>query len=514
MADVAVYGDEVESVLTAVSAARCGVRVILVRRSQELLGGLSTRGGLSYMDITPECKSPLFEAFTRQAGVIRVGLEPNRAHRVLQSMLQEAEVTVLSGVEAQWESFTTGAFSGWRLGDGSLLQARQYIDATPDADLARAAGVPYLRGLGGVLGDEQDYLAVSPVFQIEGVPKEDLMAFEASLRERAEMSAWLEQALPYHPQALRAEYLTRPCFSPEGMDYLDVLNPVIGIAYHHWRHGDVATYPTAETWIDGANISLLLREDGTVSMGFNGMVSQLLTRRSPYRADPFAALLALSQGGAVPQALLEEMAAFETYLRTMGGMVHARVVAPQEMYVRQTLTLLSRENMTAAMMLQGGVPEALSIGTFSYWLDLRGTQLWKRYPGEHLPKPVFRVGLDVALPPEPMIRSGLHHFAFVGRSAGYSPIGQGAGRIVQHNSLLGEGVGIAAAMAVQAGSTLAEVSPKAVRAVMVERQLQPMTCTAQAVWDEAQIQASDLLRADAEAIDSLRVQTLTGQKAL
>lgn len=514
MTDIAVYGDEVESVLTAVSAARCGVRVILVRRSQGLLGGLSTRGGLSYMDITPECKSPLFEEFTRHAGVIRVGLEPNWAHRVLQGMLTAAEVTVLSGVSAQWERSPSGALTGWRLTDGTTLQAAQYIDATPDADLAREAGVPYLRGLGGVLGPEQDYLAVSPVFEIEGVPKDDLMAFEATLREKPQMPTWLAQALPYHPPELREEYRTRPCFSPEGMDYLDILNPVIGIAYHQWRHGEVESYPTAETWIDGANISLLTREDRPPAMGFNGMVSQLLTRRSPYREDPFAALLALSQGGAVPQALHEEMAAFETYLQTVGRFTQARVIAPQEMYVRQTLTLLARENMTAAMMLQGGVDEASSIGVFSYWLDLRGTQMWKRYPGEHLPKPVFRVGLSVALPPEPMIRAGLHHFAFVGRSAGYSPIGQGAGRIVQHNAMLGEGVGVAAALAVQAGATLAEVSPAEVRGVMAKRHRQAVDTQPQVLWEAEQVQASALLRADTAAIETLAQQSLTGMTAL
>ncbi|MBY0403784.1 MAG: FAD-dependent oxidoreductase, partial [Cyanobacteria bacterium] len=262
--DLIVFGDEVESILTAVSAARMSkalqkdFSIALVRQSTGKLGGLSTRGGLSYMDITLETKSPLFREFLEKSGVVQVALAPKKAHQCLESLIHEENITVFSGQKnLQWQTNRSGGLTGCFLGDGTLLQGGVFIDATPDADMARQTGIPFMKGLGGVLGSDQDYLGVSPVFQIHGVPKEDLIAFEATLRQAPHLLQDLKLALPHHPESLLQEYLTRPCYSPDDKDYLDILNPVIGVAYHVWRHGSAATYPTASIYIDGANISIL-----------------------------------------------------------------------------------------------------------------------------------------------------------------------------------------------------------------------------------------------------------------
>lgn len=506
---VLVIGDEVESVITAVSAARAGVKTILARRSMGPLGGLSVRGGLSYMDITVECLTGIFHEFYQRAGVVRIALNPERAHLVLHQMLSEAGVELISGVEPEvW--FNRDGFpeqvelirtrhDEQSAEDGAIhLRPGVVIDATPDAELARAAGIPYLTGLGGLLGEDWNYLGVSPVFRITGVPEAGLRAFEARLRQNPHLPHILEKALPYHPQSLRDEYVTRPTFAPPDQDYLDILNPVIGIDYHIWRHGTPSSYPNAPIAIDGGNVSRL--KDG--SLGFNGMVA---------RADAlgfapntiFEELIALSRGGATPACLLEEMRQFETYLREMGNFPEARVIPPAELYVRQTLTLLSRQNMTARQAIEGGVPRQRAVGTFSYWLDLRGAHLWKRFPGEELPKPVFNVGLDVALPLTPALKN----FAFIGRSAGYSPIGQGTGRIVQHNAMLGEGVGVAAALAVLSGSTLSDIADTAmpqVQAILAQRRTGGLILNGHATWTPEQISASELLRQDSAAISQLR----------
>jgi len=507
--EVLVVGDEVESVITAVSAARAGVKVILARRSLGPLGGLSVRGGLSYMDVTVECLTGIFHEFYQRAGVVRIALNPERAHLVLYQMLTEAGVEVVSGVEPQVLLDNTGSPDLVELkrthqhpeaddAASVFLSPKVLIDATPDADVARALGVPYLKGLGDLLGEDQNFLGVSPVFRITGVPEAGLRAFEARIRQNPNLPGILEKALPYHPQSLRDEYVTRPTFAPPDQDYLDILNPVIGIDYHIWRHGTPSSYSTAPIAIDGGNISRL--SDG--SLGFNGLVA----RADALGLEPdaiFEGLIALSQGGPTPACLLEEMRHFETYLREMGGFLEAVVVPPAELYVRQTLTLLSRQNMTAQQAIEGGVSRDKAVGTFSYWLDLRGAQLWKRYPGEELPKPVFNVGLDVALPLSPAIRN----FAFIGRSAGYSPIGQGTGRIVQHNSMLGEGVGVAAALAALSGSSLTEIADTAmpqIQAILAQRRNGTLTLTGHSTWTPEQVQASELLRQDAAAVDQLR----------
>jgi hypothetical protein len=189
---------------------------------------------------------------------------------------------------------------------------------------------------------------------------------------------------------------------------------------------------------------------------------------------------------------------FERYLREQGPFPEVAVIPPAELYVRQTLNMLSRETLTARQAIEGGVSPEKAIGTFSYWLDLRGTQLWQRYPNEHLPKPIFNVGLGVTLP----ATNAIQNFAFVSRSAGYSPIGQGTGRIVQHNALLGEGLGIAAALACQSENTLVQVATQdiaSVQGVLTQRQGRPLLIEGRPTWSEEQLQSSALLKAD-EAI--------------
>lgn len=499
--DVLVAGDEVESVLTAVSAARAGASVAVIRRDTGRLGGLSVRGGLSYMDITPEFATGLFGEFLKRAGVVRVALNPERADAVLQAMLSEAGVTLFSGVEAVVETDEEGypAVVNCRTRDDEFqLEPTVVIDATPDADLMRPLGVPYVMGLGGILGPEENFLGISPVFRISGVDYRALQAFEESLRRKPEAGTLLDTALKYHAPALRAEYLTRPTYAPDDMDYLDILNPLIGIDFHRWRHGRVDDYADAAVFIDGANISRLA--DG--SLGFNGLVA----RPQPLDLD-FDDLLALSHGGPVPAELMAEMAAFEQYLREVGGFGRAAIIPPQEVYVRQTLNLLSRRTMTAAEAIRGGVAAEKAVATFSYWLDLRGTQIWRKFPGEELPKPVFNIGLEVALPAFPH----LQNLGFVGRSAGYSPLGQGAGRIVQHNALLGEGVGIAAALAAQADCPLAEYAEsriEEVQAVLQARHGEGWRISGKPSADEARIAASPLLQEDAAIAARMQSQIL------
>lgn len=454
------------------------------------------------MDITPAYVCGLFQEFLTRCALVRVALNPDRASRVLAEMLSEASIEVISGVEAHVafdrEGNPTQAILNGPAGSLTVFP-QVVIDAMPDADIARASGVPYIQGLGGILGADQDFLGVSPVFRIDGLSVPDFRVFEERLRRNPQLPQILERALPYHPPELRADYITRPTYAPDDQDYLDILNPVIGIDYHIWRHGAPESYADADIFIDGGNVSRLA--DG--SLGFNGLVAQAKALNLR-----FEDLIALSHDGPTPEILRAEMRQFEQYLREVGGFANVSVIPPESLYVRQTATLLARENMTARKAIEGGVPPEQAIGTFSYWLDLRGTQLWKLYPGEELPKPVFNVGLDVALPVYPK----LQNFAFVSRSAGYSPIGQGTGRIVQHNALLGEGVGIAAALSALSYTSLMEVVDNQmpeIQAVLKERWGRPLQIEGQATWTAQQVLSSQLLRRDTAIIEALRASQTT-----
>jgi hypothetical protein len=436
--DVLVWGDELESLLAAISAAQAGASVAVCRTAPpgKWLGGLSTRGGLAYMDLTWDMFSPLFQQFIQACGVKRVSLDPHTADQVLRQWLTTHQIPVFT--VDQLPTFGDQQFSQ-PLADGSSLTASIGIDATPDADVAVHLGEPWLNGLHGLLDGlpgqspldktrpAPQHIGVSPVFRLTGVDRHALMAFEADCR-RAMTMGTLALALPWHPEAERATLLTRPCYSPDELDYVDILNPVLGIAFHQWWQGDVATYPHTRVWIDGGNVARL--PDGSLS--FNGMVTP---------APDLPTLLHWSQQPVIPAFLTEAMAAFERFLQQAGGLTQARVVPPQQLYVRQTRHVLTRQVATAASLLAGGLPDA-TLGPYSYWLDTRGINLRQYVPGmPHFVKPQFNTHLHYTL------CQRNRQLAVLGRAAGYGPLAQGTCRIVQHNAWLAEALGPAAALA-------------------------------------------------------------------
>jgi hypothetical protein len=448
LSHLVILGDEVESVLTAVSAAQAlgrfsRHRVTLIRRSTGLLGGLSTRGGLAYMDLTPGMFSPLFAEFLRRAKVKRVALDPVRGHRALEAMLKRAGVHVISGVEVTPQRNPDGSFTLFNPDQNPLINVDILIDTTPDADYARALGVPFTVGFEHQFGEDRNFLGISPVFRLTDVTPQALIQAEIRLRQRDDLKPLLDAAFPHHPDSERAAWVSRNPFL--GPDYIDILNPAIGVIFHDWRVrtlGLKAPYPEADQWIDGANIAIL--PDGSLS--WNGLVT---------RCNDVNQLLAYSQEREpIPEGLLEAMRQFETFLRTEGGLPTVGVIPPEVLYVRQTVNVKTRHPLTLDSLLAGGVPEHESIGRYSYWIDTRGLNLWQIAP-EKMPlqKPNFNSTLEACL----FTSTEYQNLAVVSRSAGFSGLAQGACRIVQHLSLLGEAVGIAAALAVKSECPLNQI---------------------------------------------------------
>jgi hypothetical protein len=464
-ASVIIVGDELEACVTACVLGWHGVKVMLLRRSTGLLGGLSTRGGLSYMDLTPEFIPPMMQVILNEAGLKRVALHAETADAVLKKRLADANVSVVSGVGTlspllEERVRERGGFSEPSLtstphpspplkGEGVIsgiqdahtqhvYTADFYIDATPDATLARQAGVPSMLGLGGVFGDDDAVtaLGVSPVFRVAGLDYRSLQIAEEGLRHRADMPDLLATHMPWLSEVERHALIERPTYAPEASDYLDILNNVIGVAYHHWRYGDARpsiAYESAPFWVDGFNIARL--NDGT--LGFNGLITRM----------PLAEQVKASEEGLAPTALiLAEMLAFVDFLKEITQVNDLQLVPPEELYIRQSFLLEAVENLSGRDLFLGGVDESESVGTFSYWLDFRGVHPWKAYPDLHpLPKPVFNVGL------KPHFPKRIHNLAFVGRSSGFSPLSQGACRIVQYGCLVGEALAHALALGFKQG---------------------------------------------------------------
>jgi FAD dependent oxidoreductase len=447
---VLVLGDELESVLLASGLARRGCSVQLWRRSLGCLGGLSTRGGLAYMDLTPELLTPRLATLLQSCGLKRVALDANRAHQALQTLLLESGVTVCSGIQAtlplwDWQGELV-AVQAQYLHRHESLEVDFVVDSEPDLAFTRACGVPYRRGMGEVFGPNPDWntLGMSPVFQVHGLTRESLIALERTLREDAKTAELLAQIFPFYSSGYQAELKERPCYSPEDLDYIDMLNPTFGACYHQWRYGSDLPFAEAPFWIDGGNIARL----GESTLSWNGLVTRL---------TPEECGVALSQERVpLPPRVLEELKALERFLQEKTQRTSVWIEAPEALYIRQTLNVQAERVLDAATVFRGGVSEAEAIGTYSYWLDFRGVHPWEAYPPFHpLVKPLFRVGLasNVASRWHPAAKK----LAFLGRSAGYSPLAQGACRIVQHNALIAEALSVAIPKALTEACRLLDV---------------------------------------------------------
>ena len=171
--DVIVVGGEPEGVAAALSAARNGLHTLLLE-DDDVLGGLMTLGELNFLDMNHGPNDELltrgiFEEFYKDLGNA-FDIEQAKTW-FLQKVQAEKNITLklgikdikpimrgnrIIGVEGK-EKDTLVSYLGLRL-----------IDATADADLAAAAGVPYTIG-GEDYGEKGLLMGVTLVFEVSGV---------------------------------------------------------------------------------------------------------------------------------------------------------------------------------------------------------------------------------------------------------------------------------------------------------------------------------------------------------
>jgi hypothetical protein len=156
--DLLVYGGTASGVITAVSAAREGLKVVLLEPGRHL-GGMAT-GGLSRTDFGHKeviggyalefyWRVGLKYEVNRFADEVAWFYEPHLGEEVFAEMLREAHVEVVFGQSlrehggvsksgATVESVTTR--------DGSIYMARAFADCTYEGDLMAQAGIHYTWG--------------------------------------------------------------------------------------------------------------------------------------------------------------------------------------------------------------------------------------------------------------------------------------------------------------------------------------------------------------------------------
>jgi hypothetical protein len=484
--DIIVFGDEVPGILALICAAREFRRrnnryprtlLLFKGNSQFGVGGHLVRGGLSYLDrshIPLEIRQNLgldafgdpaaiYQEFLQRAEVNLVGLDPRKADSALREMLLETRTDILSNAEIDAVLSDRNMIAGIRLTNAETYLANQFIDSTVNAELAQKAGVSKMKGF-GTMGLPNSELSVTLTFETEGLTIDALKWFERQYLNRLtnpdddEAQGWIDTAAG--GDASLADQLRQNLRDRQGNlkpmavgpDYIDVCSKALSIAYHAFR-GTKLSLSESGAILDNANIARL---SGT-RLSWNALLFDV-------NADQAEAL---ARGKAKPTAaMLDEMAKVEQWFRSLGA---TSVRSASELYIRHAGNVMDvNDSISGAEMLAGGVPASEAFGTFGYHFDVRGgiEGLGERASAKgignllFLKPPLFNIGMQHAL-----VKS-VRNLAVVSPASGFAGYACSAGRIVEYNCGVGQGVGIAAAIAVSQGRNLADISNREVRTVL------------------------------------------------
>lgn len=484
--DVIGFGDEVFGVLALVCAAReyrrrtkKYPRVLLMSKSSmgQGIGGHLVRGGLAYLDRCQIARdlqralgldtfgdpAAIYKEFLQKAGVIGVALDPRKADAALRQMLREAGIDLLSNVEIN-SVVKEGQKLVSLVTPMGIYWAKQFIDTSVNAELAQVAGVRKLKGF-ETFGLPESELPVTLVFETQGISVRRLKELDfAYLKRFANLGDTEGQKLLLHAAGFDiklAEQLRNDMVDSQGnlktlwagSDHIDIRSLALSVSYHSFR-GKKLSFSETNFIFDKGNVAILASDRlswNAILFGVNGSQAETLARG---RAKP------------TPE-MLEEITFVEKWLKSFGA---TSVTPALELYIRHAGNVTGVvEPLTGSDMLMGGVSPHEALGTFAYHFDVRGgipgigTKASSLgFSSVSFPPPVFNIGIQHALIKD------VPNLAVVSPASGFEGYASSAGRIVEFNAAVGQGVGIAAIIALLSGRNLANISNLEVRTVLDE----------------------------------------------
>ncbi|MEL6880558.1 MAG: FAD-dependent oxidoreductase, partial [Cyanobacteria bacterium J06607_10] len=477
--DVIVFGDEVPGVMSALKvkrelrSRRHSSRVALVTEAntQNGIGGHLVRGGLAYLDrnqVPTHLRSlygifgqpsRLYREFLRLGQVDTIALDRFTLSQRFQQALAAANIDIIDNADlgtVQISETLVCAFDA----SGETYQASYYIDASQSGELATASGVEMMQGL-EALGLPDSALSLGLILDFYDVTIDQFKAVEATLINRyfdprdSAAQEWLTVASggdtvrrQYLLQSL-IDYQRQPKLLYQGTsDSADVRSLALSIMVHGWL-GQPYDIQSSGFLFDRANIAIF--ED---RLSFNALLF--------YANSEEARQLSIS--GAQPTP---EMMAIANEVKDLFERVGVpRVEIMDELYVRNAGQLANPvDELSATLMAAGGISGSDALGTFGYHLDDRGgiegleeqvdESVLRLFNFEQMP--VFNYGFRHTLPIEK------ENLAVLGPASGFGGLGTTAGRIVEFNVSVGEGLAIAIAKSAAENRSLQSITNQEVR---------------------------------------------------
>lgn len=414
---VVVVGASPEGIAAAISAARAGAETLLLDTAPEP-GGLITRGWLNQFDLNclPD-GSPAIRGFFAEI-VAELGgdsFDLRRARQVFARLLAgQPHLTVALGLAGFSPAATGPVVTGLDILPGEpgatlpaeegrrRITAERFIDATPDAAFAAAAGARFTVGRQD-LGLGRGTMAATLVFRVRGVD-------------------W-----PAVRQALR-----------------DDGDPLTGSTPRSaWGFGELGrgfASPDPSLRLRGLNLGR--EENGDVLIN-----SLLLFGVDPL--DPASVARARARGVAALPGVVDYLRA-----RVPGFGAATLAGAAPELYVRESRHLESLYRLTIDDVLEHrDFPDKIVLA--SYPVDLQPYS-----PGDL--GQVVGNPRAYTIPFRALVPKGFDNLLVAGRSAGYDALAQGSARVLPVGMAEGQAAGLAAAQSLVEGLTFPELATTAV----------------------------------------------------
>ncbi|UUZ94852.1 FAD-dependent oxidoreductase [Paenibacillus sp. P25] len=407
--DVIVTGTDPEGIAAAVSAARNGLKVLLVDgRNRDILGGLMTLGWLNTLDLNYAPDKPVIpgkhnfldkgifqEFYDRIEGT---SFDTVTAANVFYDMVRKEPNIDLLMKAKEMKPLTESTAEGSRVtglelvkedGTRQTVKAKAVIDATQDADIAAAAGAPFTMGREDI-GDPKSQMAVTLVFKLSGVTPEVWQSFRKQSDSFDEMSAAGFRAMK---------------------DY-------------------VSTNPE-RVRMRGLNIGR--QNDGTI----------LINAMQIFGVNPFDPE-SVKDGIAIGQKEAPHVVEYMKKHYSEFKDVELAGTAP-ELYVRETRHLIGEYRLSMTDLLDNrDFPDAIAYG--SYPVDIQSTNA--KDSGAVMMKPI-----EYGVPFRTLVPKKVDGPLVVGRAASFDSSPHGSARVIPLGMATGQAAGAAAKMAIDKGIT-------------------------------------------------------------
>ncbi|UPK45184.1 FAD-dependent oxidoreductase [Paenibacillus pabuli] len=431
--NVIVAGTDPEGITAALSAARNGMRVLLVEaRDRNMLGGLMTEGGLNTLDLNYSPDQPQWLSSLRQPDFLNKGIfqewfdqiegssfDIHTAANVFYRMIHsEPNIDLLMNVkhlepitEAASEGQTTIIGMNITKEDGTIIKiaTRSIIDATQDADIAAAAGVPYSIGRQDI-GDGKSKMVSTLVFKLSGVTDEVWQKF----RER----------------------------EGTGVDKMSA-----------WGYGDARKYESTDPQrIKIRSLNIGRQNDDTI----------LINTMQIFGVDPLdpASVKEGLEIGRKEAPLIVDF--LKKNYEEFAGLQY--VGTADELYVRESRHIYGEYRLTLADVMENR-DHWDAIGYGSYDIDIQSTSVGN--PGTIMLSPV-----QYGVPFRSLVPLKVDGLLVVGRAASYDTIPHGSARVVPLGMATGEAAGAAVKLAYVHKESFRELSASKERATELRKMLE------------------------------------------